>query len=382
VALPLRDELEAVLRGWDAYETGRGALPIVDFDYRPDLSGCVPIHSRFEALSCCAGILARAQATQNRHVARRAEADVTYLRALLGERLPLADYLRRTQGSEGAGWDESYLASRRDQARAALDRLGIGWGPSTAADLRQHQEPISVEEAGLHVRKAADEFEDAVRWVTGSTARFDLSIERADVNAYWAYWLDGAGSQVRLRLNLRKAHFTRTRARQFALHEVLGHGLQSASIARRSAETEVPWVRLQSVHGPQEIASEGLAQAMPLFVAPDDPELTSCVHLDHYLQLVRGNLHLAINRGDSIEDCAAYARQGVPFWSDGDISDLLADRAVNPLLRSYLWAYPAGLDWFVNLVEAGGPISAVLTAAYRGPLTPSDLATLWPTTNG
>ena len=66
------------------------------------------------------------------------------------------------------------------------------------------------------------------------------------------------------------------------------------------------------------------------------------------------------------------------FWSDEDVSDILADRAVNPLLRSYLWAYPAGLDWFVNLAEAGGPTSAVLAAAYREPLSPSDLAMLWP----
>jgi hypothetical protein len=378
MTLELRDELEAVLRGWNSYELGRGALPIIDFNFRPDLSECVPIHSRLEALSRCADLLARAHATEDRHVARRAEADVTYLRALLGQRLPLSDYLRHTQGSQAWGWPESYLSSRQEQARAALDRLGIGWGPSTANDFREHQGPISVEEAELQIRKASDEFEDAVRRLTGSKARFDLSVETADVDAYWAFWLDGAGSHIRLRLNLRQALFTRTRARQFALHEVLGHGLQCASIARHAAETEVPWVRLQSVHGPQEIASEGLAQAMPLFVAPDDPDLMTCLRVDHYLQLVRGNLHLAINRGDSIEDCATYAQDHVPFWSDEDISDILADRAVNPLLRSYLWAYPAGLDWFVYLAEAGGPTSAVLAAAYREPLSPSDLAMLWP----
>jgi hypothetical protein len=38
VAHELRDELEAVLRGWNAYEVGRGAAPIIDYDLRPDIT--------------------------------------------------------------------------------------------------------------------------------------------------------------------------------------------------------------------------------------------------------------------------------------------------------------------------------------------------------
>jgi hypothetical protein len=37
------------------------------------------------------------------------------------------------------------------------------------------------------------------------------------------------------------------------------------------------------------------------------------------------------------------------------------------------------MDWFAALAEAGGEVSReVLRAAYRAPLTPSDLAALWP----
>jgi hypothetical protein len=102
------------------------------------------------------------------------------------------------------------------------------------------------------------------------------------------------------------------------------------------------------------------------------------VRLDHYLQLVRANLHVAINGTDSITSCVRYAREHVPFWSDEEISDVLTDRSVNPLLRSYLWSYPAGIDWFVNLAEAGSPASPVLQASYREPLRPADLTALWP----
>ena len=124
----------------------------------------------------------------------------------------------------------------------------------------------------------------------------------------WSYWLDGAGQRVRLRLNLRNARFTEVGARQFALHEVLGHGLQSASLTAWCATDEVPWVRLLSVHAPHQVLLEGLAQAMPLFVAADDEALTTRVRFDHYNQLIKAELHLAINAGVSAEECARHAR--------------------------------------------------------------------------
>jgi hypothetical protein len=196
--------------------------------------------------------------------------------------------------------------------------------------------------------------------------------------AQQTYWLDGTGDQVRLRLNQRNSRFTKVSARQFALHEVLGHGLQSASLAHQAATGDVPWVRLLAVHVPYQVMLEGLAQAMPLFVAPDDQILTTRVRIDHYTQLVRAELHLAINDGTTIEACARHARTRVPWWSDAAISDLLTDRGNDPMLRSYLWAYPAGIDWFVSLADADAKvIGEVLHAAYRTPLTPSDLEQLW-----
>ena len=378
MAQALRDELEAILRGWNAYEVARGATPVVDFDLRPDLTEAVPIESRLEAYHRCLDVLQRATDPAASHVHDRAQADATYLAALLGTHLPLDDYLSRTQGCGATGWPADYIASRRAGAEEALDRLGIGWGPKTLDELNELQGPVSAEEAAAEIRRAAEEFEPAVRAATGATASFGLTVETVDVDAYWNYWLDGSGSDIRVRLNTRQAHFTRTRCQVAALHEVLAHGLQSASIAEHSRTHDVPWVRLFSVHAQQQTLLEGLAQALPLFVAPGDEALTTNVRVGHYLQLVRAQLHLAANRADSIESLVAYARNHAPFWDDETISDLLTDRSVNPLLRSYLWSYGAGIDWFVNLAEAGGPVAAVLHAAYRDPLRPVDLTSLWP----
>jgi hypothetical protein len=378
VPVSLRDEIEAVLRAWNSYETERGASPVIDYDCFPGEKEVKPADSRLAVLSELEALRRNAEES-DRFTCQRIDADTAYLRALMGEHPPLDEYVFSTQGCRAAGWPEQYVTAIGDRARQEVESLGILWRSDTATELDKAEGPLDVDVVPDAIRHAASVLESAVRRATGSDAPYELSIETADVDAYWSYWLDGAGQRVRLRLNLRNARFTEVSARQFALHEVLGHGLQSASFAARCAHNDVPWVRLLAVHAPNQVLLEGLAQALPLFVAPDDTALVTRVRLDHYLQLVRAELHLAVNSGATVRECAEHAHARVPFWTDGDIADVLTDRGANPLLRSYLWAYPAGLDWFAALATADCTVlREVLHAAYRDPLTPADLAALWP----
>ncbi|WP_131735891.1 hypothetical protein [Actinomadura roseirufa] len=369
----VRDETETVLRAWHAYELGRGGSPVIDFDCSPQRAEPVPAGGRLEVYRRLAALRRRAGGP----VAERLDADLAYLAALLGERPPLAEYVRRTQGCGTAGWPPDYVRARGDQARELLTGMGIAWGAGTATALNEAEGRLAVEDAPDAIRKAGDDLEHAVREATGSTAPFELEIETTRVDAYWSYWLDGAGNRVRLRLNLRNAVLTETGARRFALHEILGHGLQSSSWTE-TAKGGVPWVRLMSVHALYQVLLEGLAQALPLFVTPDDQALVARVRLDHYVQLVRADLHVGLHRGEPILDLADRARRDVPWLDDAAIADLLGDRR-DPQLSSYLWSYPAGIDWFVHLAEADPALGrTVLRAAYTAPLTPSDLASLWP----
>nr|WP_202897148.1 hypothetical protein [Actinopolymorpha pittospori] len=362
------------------YEVNRGSAAVIDFDCHPTTDSIQPAGSRLEVYRRLQELRGRADDYRTPHVAARLNADLAYLGSLLGERPPFAAYVRATQGCGAAGWSDEYVRERGEIARAALADVGVAWGPDTDKEFRAVEGPIDTADAPDAIRAAVDTYEKAVRRETGSDAPFELTIETADVDAYWAYWLDGVGDQVRLRLNLRQATFTEVAARQFALHEVLGHGLQGASWSARCASEDVPWVRLMSVHANQQVLLEGLAQALPLFIAPDDQLLITRVRLDHYTQLVRGELHLAINSGATIQECAEHVRARVPYWTDAQISDFLTDRGANPQLRSYLWSYPTGIDWFGNLADADdAAIQAVLTATYRDPLSPEDLRELWPT---
>jgi hypothetical protein len=376
----LREEIEATLRAWNAYELGRGSPAVIDFDCHPTDTPPDPAGNRLQVYRRLTELRVRAERTGDDRLAARLGADLAYCGALLGERLRFADYIRATQGCSAAGWQDGYITARADQARTALAALGIAWGPDTGKNLIALEGPIDTADAPDAIRQAAEEFEPAVRHAVASTAPFELAIETADVDAYWSYWLDGAGHRVRLRLNLRTATFTKIAARQFALHEVLGHGLQGASWSARAAAEDVPWVRMSSVHAQQQVLLEGLAQAFPLFIAPDDQTLMTRVRLDHYSQLVRGELHLALNQGATITELADHARFRVPWWTDAQIADILTDRGANPQLRSYQWAYPAGFDWFTNLAKTDDPATkiGILHAAYRDPLTPDDLRALWP----
>src|SRR3569833_2409336 len=367
--MTLRDEIEAVLRAWNAHEIDRGGSPIIDFDCFPGDAEVEPASDRLTVYRRLTGLRSAAEGP----LASRLDADIAYLGALLGERPASDDYVRATQGCGTAGWPDDYVAERASLARDTLSDIGIGRGADTNTELRD------VNEAPDAIRQAAQELEPIIREATSSTAPYHLTVETAEVDAYWAYWLDGAGEQVRLRLKLPNVEFTHVGARQFALHEVLGHGLQSASLAARAAAEDVPWVRLLSIHTPQQVMLEGLAQAWPLFVLPEDKLLIARVRLTHYTQLVLGQIHRALNDGAPAVDCADHLRACVPWWSDKTIAGYLSDRGANPVHRSYMWAYPAGFDWFAALAETDARVSReVLNAAYREPLTPTDLAELWP----
>lgn len=378
--MSLRNEIEHVLRSWNRYETERGAPPVVDFDCAPGgevtaAPSRLAVRDRLREMESAAR-----SDPPSKHLADRLTASIAYLDELLGARTEIRPYIERTQGCTAAGWTDSYIEGVRAVAIDHLSQLGVPWGAHTMSELTGTEQQIDVADASDIIRKYASECEADVRCLTMSDAPFNLSIEHVEVDDYWAYWLDGTGYNVRMRINSRNASFTDVQALQFALHEILGHGLQCASFSQECERHEVPWVRLTAVHAQQQVLLEGLAQALPLFVRPGDRKLVARVRLAHFLELVRAKLHLALNDGASISDCVTIARKLAPFWRPERIGDALSDRGVNPLLRSYLWSYPAGIDWFVNLADTAPEetVHTVLTTSYREPLTPAQLTSLWP----
>lgn len=365
--MELRDRAEHAIRRFHALEVANGGDPVIDYDCAPSTEHIEPYPDRFNALD---ELTALKEEASDGPVVEQLTAHATYLAALMGEQIPLGDYLRQTQGCDAVSWNDEYLNHRRDQAAAALADLGIPWGEKCRDELRALDEQLDPGDVADAIGEYATEYEPFVRDLAQTTAEFNLTIENVEHDEYWSYWLDGAGHDARLRINRRTASFTQGDAYRFALHEVLGHALQYASITKYAESHNVPWPRLLAVHCDHQILFEGLAQFLPLLGRPADPKTLAASRLDHYTQLVRGQMHLAVNAGVSVRDCRDNAISRAPHLSSLDIARELGDRSRDPRLRSYLWSYPAGVDWFVNLWEQHARLlSEVCRAAYQSPLS-------------
>jgi hypothetical protein len=375
----LRNAVEDAVRRWDVLERSRGEAPVVDFDCAPPANKPHAFENRFAALDELSRL---GNHTDTQHPALRAQLDahIAYLRALIGEQLPFVQYILMTQGCAARGWSLDYVEYRAQMAKDALESLGILWNDDTWINIRGLSEQLPAADVASAIAEYADKYEPTVRRLADTNATFNLTIEDVEVDAYWSYWLDGAGHDARLRINKKNASFSRIDAYRFALHEVLGHALQYSSLTAEAKSNTVEWPRILAVHCPHQVLFEGLAQVLPWLASPEDEIVLARTRIDHFTNLVRGQIHVMLNGGGAVADCRDFARRQVPWWTDQGIGREFYDRSRNPQFKSYLWAYPAGMDWFIRLVETGGaPLVEVLREAYRRPLTPSELHELWPT---
>lgn len=352
---------------------------MIDFDCAPPADTPRPFDNRFAALDQLTRLRAEANAQHKPVLIAHLDAHIAYLCALMGQQLPFDEYISITQGCAPRGWTWDYMEQRAGIAKDALGSLGIAWDEHTWRNLRSVSEQLPASEVGAAIADYADKHESNVRRLVDTAAEFNLTIEDVELDAYWSYWLDGSGHDTRLRINKNKASLSHIDAYRFALHEVLGHALQYSSLTAQAEFNTVEWPRILAVHCPHQVLFEGLAQVLPWIASRDDEVVVARTRIDHFMNLIRGQIHILINSGVTAADCRDLAHRQVPWWTDEQIANELYDRSRNPQFRSYLWSYSAGIDWFIRLVEAGGTTpTEVLREAYKRPLTPSDLHELWP----
>ena len=225
-----RGELESVVTAWDAHERSMGFPPVVDFN----------IGARGEASS------ASDRTTTKRHldaidvpgapptVRANAQAHLAYLQEMAegAGSTPLERYLQQTQGVGLGVLSADWLASQRRAAKDRLIDMGVNWGESALSSLRADEGAVlSSQEAVDMIVHEADRALPRVRALCQADASIDVKVELVREDAFWSYWTDGGCNSVRVRINERNATLTETLVRQFALHEILGHGLQGCVVA-------------------------------------------------------------------------------------------------------------------------------------------------------
>jgi hypothetical protein len=163
--MDLRDDIERTLRSWDAYEKGRGAPPVVDFDCHPVDDEVAAAESRISVRDRLTQLLKRAEGAGEHRAADRIQASLAYLDTLLGAQIPLRRYVRLTQGCDALGWSADYVDAVGDVARndlAAGERASGRRGRSTdrgilqplagSAYRRRPQEPAASRRPELALR--------------------------------------------------------------------------------------------------------------------------------------------------------------------------------------------------------------------------------------
>ena len=221
----LRNAVEDAIRRWDALERSRGEAPVIDFDCAPPADKPHPFQNRFTVLDALNRL---GNDTKEQHPALRAQLDahIAYLRAVIGEQIPFDQYIFMTQGCAARGWTRDYVEHRAQMAKDALGSLGVLWDNDTWINTCNLSEQLPAADVASAIGEYADRYEPTIRQLVDTNATFNLTIEDVQVDAYWSYWLDGAGHDARLRINKRNASFSRVDAYRFALHELLGHAHQ------------------------------------------------------------------------------------------------------------------------------------------------------------
>lgn len=366
----LDDRLCRLLVGWDALEQRNGAKGIIDFN----VAGIVEadrFEHRVDVLEAIVEL--RRSCDPGSFVGQRLTAHETYLRALMGQQFSFDAYVAATQAVLPATLPDRQLRAARTVAETQLAELGVNPNGSIDDQLSALDPPLPFDTVEQTFRSMLDEHRHSLEDVIGQPVPFELTIEDVEVDEYWSYWVDGAGTEFRLRLNRKRGSFTRVECLQFTFHELLAHCGQMKAWATHIAAGNLPrYFGLTTVHAPEQVMLEGLAQTLPLLIpneAMTDPVLAVRLALMRHRLMIDNNLHCMINTGATVERCASYHEH----WSLGSstrraITDLAA-RGAGPLYRSYLYAYPAGCELFWSAHERLRPEqqAELVRACYRGP---------------
>ena len=88
----LRDDVETLIRSWEAHERARGARPVIDYDFAPTDAAVRPSSSRLGVYQRLLDLRARAQTAGAARILEVLRAHAAYLGHLLGERPALEQY--------------------------------------------------------------------------------------------------------------------------------------------------------------------------------------------------------------------------------------------------------------------------------------------------
>jgi hypothetical protein len=372
------EELIEIVFGWQNIEAKEGAFQIIDFQLIEG-EGNNSAGTFLEILEQLVNLRQRAESS---YLNQRILAYETFLRARMGECVPLEPYIGRTLGFQPAHFDSEVLDRILCQTEVALDEIGLAFNRQLKTSLTEIDTKVEANAFPEFLKEAFSTEKRLLERRLAISLDFDIEIEYCSVDEYWSYWVDGGRDGFRLRINMqgRKQPFSWAEGLQFLSHEILAHCGQMSQWMQQIESQKLPRSSgLTFVAGPEQFCFEGLAQTLPLWLYGKDinPILKGRVLVDLYTSLVKNNAHIMINSGFPVEACIDYMISHLPYTHQDGASRDLRSRSTNPLFRAYQLVYPASfLAFFEKELEIGTCSRAddFLKACYTRFMSASEIA--------
>lgn len=335
---------------------------------------------------------------------RQIEASTYFARRLNGEKIAPAEYIEKTTGVKFERIpDEVIEPLRRDvMAMAADPELGMPEPTEQTVLGFKYDRQLPPEEAHAALETRTNRTLLAIRRFIRNDFAVPYRISDENENAFWTAW-SGTDPENPGNFLLRQ-NFNSGQQRVWTqgIAEMLGSH-EPEHLARMAKRKTLlgpnklhDFFGLTTVHGPESVVEEGLAQTLVFFVSVPNPQdrknPTSLfdtlskegkfwVNVQILKNMVYANVHVMVNdpAGYDEQKVIDYIKSNVPWESDEDIKQQIEWRTKNPLNQIYLFAYGKGAERFLHyakvLNEAGKRM--LLQYIYSRPYTPEQVENLF-----
>lgn len=345
----------AVYRGWHALE---GALPskleVIDFDLVPDRGDQETFKDRQGVLRRIRSIRDQVVVAdeQSEFIRAKLNASAFYIRCLEGETFEFYEHVQSMLAKTPELITHEEIEHQGSLARSLLATFGV---PNTDGlvdpeAFQRFEASIRVYEADAEeeAHKAEERFIHAALELLGFSdldVRHTIRLVRED--AYWVGWSSGKPGSLLLRYNFHERHrWHKGDMEYLTLHEVCGHFVHAASLAREIAEKRLdPFVGITTVHDPHGFMGEGIADALTYFFPeelPLSPHAVLVREQRNWRDFLNNNAHIMINMGER-EDQVLAEMLTNPFTEEESARFNLDRWRSHPLWRAYQYSYGIAL---------------------------------------
>jgi hypothetical protein len=370
-------------RGWHEFERVRGGPDIIDFDLST-FEGSASFNSRREVLFELSKLYDQLDGTteEEEFLRARVHGSISYLRVLMGQQIPFAEYLKDTLGLAPVPFSNEEVESARNAVIRYLAPFGL---TLRVEDRELFESKLLIHDAN-EIRNGIVGSQELWLQRLRSTGipvpkQLPFSVQFAEVDAYWNNWISGSAQKgITLIINLHaRKRYDKGRPLVLCLHEICGHAVQMSIWRELIAEGKLNQAcGLTTVHSPEVFVSEGLGQTVPELLS-DEWRFTPEFHLSRALQyhtlVILHNAHLMLYENIPVESILDYTITHLPLADPDALEYEIRDRGTNPLFRSYLLSYAIGEQTIRRLVQ-GMSLSQkrdFFLEMYTRPLTPAQL---------